>query len=186
MTTDDEPDRTAARAASWPLPRVRHVPGTGSTPDRTTLDAIKATIPPRIVSADWPICAAYRYGFRLADTGYFWEAHEIWEPVWLACAAGGIERLALRSLIQLVNAELKMVMRQPTAARRLVGEVRTLIDEIELRRPTRGAVIMGLDLVTLDALAAMLEAATSSPTAETGHSTVPLPLSRALICRDPA
>lgn len=102
------------------LPAQRHIPGSASVPDRDPLDAVKALTPPRVTSDAWGRVPAYTYGLHLHAHGYFWEAHEVWEPVWLATAPNSRERHLLAALIQLANACLKLEMAQPKAALRLL------------------------------------------------------------------
>ena len=64
-------------------------------------------------------------GMALYRAGFFWEAHEAWEPLWLAAAPNSRERALLQGLIQLANGWLKLRMgRAPAAARiaALAGE----------------------------------------------------------------
>jgi len=57
-------------------------------------------------------------GLALYRAGYFWEAHEAWEPLWLEAAPNSRERALLQGLILLANARLKLRMgRGPAAAR---------------------------------------------------------------------
>src|SRR3982074_872300 len=65
---------------------------------------------------------ALRYGIALNDNGYFWESQEILEAVWAAAPQGGRERNLLRACIQIANANLRLRMRKPHAAARLLGE----------------------------------------------------------------
>jgi hypothetical protein len=62
-----------------------------------------------------------RYGIVLNDNGYFWESQEILEAVWAAAPQGGRERILLRACIQIANANLRLRMRKPHAAARLLG-----------------------------------------------------------------
>ncbi len=89
-------------------------------PDREPLDAVKALTPPRVSEETWHDAPAYAYGLRLYARGFFWEAHEVWEAVWLATAPNSQERYLLAGLIQLANACLKLEMAQPKAALRLL------------------------------------------------------------------
>src|SRR5687767_5070273 len=98
------------------VPSRRHVPGTGSVPDLAALESIKALTPQRMTGVTWRSVPAYVYGRHLHAHGYFWEAHEVWEPVWLATAPNSQERRLMAALIQLANACLKLEMRQPKAA----------------------------------------------------------------------
>ena len=34
---------------------------------------------------DWRACRDYLYGIDLFNHGFYWEAHEAWEGLWVAC-----------------------------------------------------------------------------------------------------
>ena len=63
--------------------------------------------------------AGVQSGLALYRAGYFWEAHEAWEPVWLATPPAARERAFLQGAIQLANARLKLAMGRPRAAARI-------------------------------------------------------------------
>lgn len=127
---------------TFTLPSQRHIPGSSSVPDRATLDAIKALTPRRVTSDTWRQAPAYAYGLHLHAHGYFWEAHEVWEPVWLATAPNSRERRLLAALIQLANACLKLEMAQPKAALRLLQASQ---DHLAECRSPPGRTLLGLD-----------------------------------------
>jgi hypothetical protein len=112
------------------LPSRAHVPGSGTRPDMAPLEAAKAAVPARVVAGDWEENVAYRYGWRLHEAGCYWEAHEVWEAVWLACAPNSREKVFLQAIIQLANARLKQRMARPAAARRLFAEAYRLLAEL--------------------------------------------------------
>lgn len=68
---------------------------------------------------DEPVAAALTFGLSLIHNHYFWEAHEVLEPVWMKASPNSAERQLLQALIQLANACLKSTMGQPQAAARL-------------------------------------------------------------------
>jgi predicted metal-dependent hydrolase len=86
--------------------------------------------------------AAFRDGFRYLEAGYYWEAHEAWEPVWQALPPNSAARQFVQGVIQLANAELKLRMQRPSAAARLCA-----IAARHLAEARRGASprIMGVD-----------------------------------------
>jgi predicted metal-dependent hydrolase len=118
---------------TFTFPSHRHIPASGSTPDRAPLDAVKTLTPPRVSEDTWRHTPAYAYGLHLYTHGFFWEAHEVWEAVWLATAPNSQERHLLAGLIQLANACLKLEMAQPKAALRLLRDAQDHLDEC--RRP---------------------------------------------------
>lgn len=123
MFIDPAPPRYTQR----PLPPYRYLPFRGS-----------ATLPhprndpaghsyheeedylPHFAPDDWPGCEPYLYGIDLFNHGYWWEAHEALETVWLA--AGGRETpcgLFVQGLIQLAAAQLKRFIAEPRGAQSL-------------------------------------------------------------------
>jgi hypothetical protein len=121
------------------LPARRHIPGSATVPDRAPLDAVKALTPRRVTHATWREAPAYAYGLHLYAHGFFWEAHEVWEAVWLATAPNSQERHLLAGLIQLANASLKLEMAQPKAALRLLRASQDHLAEC------RNSSLLGLD-----------------------------------------
>lgn len=76
-------------------------------------------------AADWATCEPYLYGVDLFNHGFYWEAHEAWETVWLA--AGGRDTccgLFVQGLIQLAAAQLKRVCGSVGAAASLTTAAR--------------------------------------------------------------
>ncbi len=108
------------------LPSSAHVPGSGSRPDMAPLEQAKALAPAVTRAQDWQDNVAYLYGHDLMRGGFYWEAHEVWETVWLATPANGPERVLLQALIQQANARLKSEMRRENAAARLQAQVEAL------------------------------------------------------------
>ena len=145
------------------LPPTRHIPGSGTAPDHVFFAAIKAQCPARVADANWREVPPYLYGFDLYAAGYFWEAHEVWEPVWMACAPNSRERQLTAGLIQLANACLKLEMGRLNAARRLIREASGHVDEAG--QEAAGRPLMGLDVEALEQDLAAYEAAASLATA---------------------
>ncbi|WP_347820339.1 DUF309 domain-containing protein [uncultured Planktomarina sp.] len=83
---------------------------------------------------------AFCKGLVFLRCGYFWEAHELFEPVWMALEEGSDERHLLQALIQLANAQLKLKMQRPKAAKRLCIMVRGLLTKLT------GARVMGQEI----------------------------------------
>jgi hypothetical protein len=125
-----------AAGANLPLPRWAYVPGESeeAEADYDTLWQAKALVPSRFrdyVPARHP---ALRYALALNDAGYFWESQEVLEAVWAAAPQGGRERILLRACIQIANANLRLRMRKPHAAARLLGEALEELNALGLRK----------------------------------------------------
>ncbi|WP_298495690.1 DUF309 domain-containing protein [uncultured Maritimibacter sp.] len=73
-------------------------------------------------------------GFALYHAGFFWEAHEAWEPVWMDLPPNAPEKAEMAALIQLANARLKLVMGKGRAVARILP----LVDD-HLARSGEGA-----------------------------------------------
>lgn len=111
----------------WRPPHV-FLPGETPGHDGDELAAIRASadgVPGRQLVAT----PAWSFGLAFLRDGYFWEAHEVLEAVWLALPPNSAERLLCQGLIQLANAGLKRVMRRDNAAVRLREIARRQIGE---------------------------------------------------------
>ncbi|MFC3613238.1 DUF309 domain-containing protein [Lutimaribacter marinistellae] len=102
-------------------------------------DAIRDTAVSGMTEAELSESDAWLCGWEFFRAGFFWEAHELWEPVWMALPPNSAERSLARAAIQLANAELKVLMGRPAAALRLCD----IADEC-LSRPLRVETLMGL------------------------------------------
>lgn len=117
-------------SASLQTPPFAHVPGENARHAEGAFDHIRASVTPEMDEGALAASAAFRHGLHWLERGYFWEAHEVLEPVWMACPDGDARALT-QGLIQLANARLKRRMARPRAAARLyemalghLGEVR--------------------------------------------------------------
>ncbi len=105
--------------ASIPLPLHAYVPGVNARPAEGAFDAIRETVAAGMTEAELAATQAFRTGLIYLDSGYFWEAHEVLEPVWMVCPEQSAARQVVQGLIQLANANLKVLMRRPRAVLRL-------------------------------------------------------------------
>ena len=107
--------------APWPLPAAAHVPGQTPRPaEGSVVYAAAEAAPAPTDPAAWAANGTYLYGIALYQAGFFWEAHEVWEPVWMHAAPNSRARALMQGLIQLANACLKLRMARPKAAARLI------------------------------------------------------------------
>jgi len=144
-----QPHMPAMRDASKPvprytglrLPRWRCVPAHVALPDRKALELVE-TVPARLDPGAVSHHEAFRYGADLFNAGYFWEAHEIWEPVWLALPPNSCARFACQAVIQAANAFLKLAGGRPNAFLRIASDVRRYAREAQ----AQGAIINGIDM----------------------------------------
>jgi hypothetical protein len=140
------PDAMSRPASGLPPASLAHVPGSGTRPDRAALEPVKLLCPPAVAGANWREVPPYLAGLDLYAAGFFWEAHEVWEPVWMACAPASPERSLVAGLIQLTNACLKLRMARPRATMRLLDAV---LGHLAAARATGDTHLMGLDLAIL-------------------------------------
>lgn len=60
----------------------------------------------------------YEHGRRLFDAGYYWEAHEAWEHLWILLGRRGPAAETIKGLIKLAAAGVKVLEGRPTGAER--------------------------------------------------------------------
>ena len=70
------------------------------------------------------IAPGWDEGLAQYRAGYFWEAHEAWEPVWMEASPNSEDKALVQAAIQLANGNLQRVMGQPRAAGRILAIVR--------------------------------------------------------------
>ena len=116
------------------LPEHAYVPG--QTPRHTEgrFAPICATARQHMSPVQLAQSEAFCTGLYYFRSGYFWEAHELFEPVWMALGEGSDDRRFLQALIQLANAQLKIKMQRPKAAKRLCMIVRDLLTTLAATR----------------------------------------------------
>lgn len=56
---------------------------------------------------NWQQSREFCQAIRLFDAGYYWEAHEAWEELWMAAGRIGRDATALKGLIKLAAAGVK-------------------------------------------------------------------------------
>ena len=105
---------------TFALPDRPHLPGINARPEGGPVADAAADARRAFDPAAWSASAAYLYGFDLTAGGFFWEAHEVWEPAWARCLPNSRERAVLRGLIQCANAGLKSAMGRHGATTRLL------------------------------------------------------------------
>ena len=112
------------------LPAHAYVPGRNERHPEGAFDAIRETAAPGMDAEALACSDAFRHGLRYIESGHYWEAHEVLEPVWMALPEGG-NRDFVQGLIQLANGLLKLRMERPRAALRLAKIARDLMPDTE-------------------------------------------------------
>ena len=110
----------------FPSPPHAYVPGLTNRHAPDLFATICATANPGMPVTKLLASDAWAAGLQFLNTGYYWEAHEAFEPVWQALPPRAPERNLVRALIQLANARLKAKMERPKAVIRLCDQVDAL------------------------------------------------------------
>ncbi len=124
------------------LPPYAYVPGQTPRHPEGMFDAIRETARPGMSVHELSACPAWRCGKHYLAKGFFWEAHEVLEALWMALPHNTAERELVQAIIQLANAGLKLRMGREKAAARLLGEASRHAGEADRRG--RGQVL-GID-----------------------------------------
>lgn len=127
--------------ADIPLPSHRYIPGRTDRHADDAFDAFHNSVHPDMDVDALQSTVAWRAGLMFLDHGYFWEAHEVLEPVWMATARDSAEHQLVQGIIQIANAALKQKMERKAAALRLCVRAR---DHLRAARSAGGEQIMGL------------------------------------------
>ncbi|MBK8909244.1 MAG: DUF309 domain-containing protein [Rhodospirillales bacterium] len=93
-----------------PFPPYAYIPGRTAHPTRDPDGhsyAATLEVPDPPGPAAWRDCRDYLYGIDLFNHGFFWEAHEAWEGLWVACGRHGPTATYLQALINLAAAGFK-------------------------------------------------------------------------------
>lgn len=129
-------------------PPYAYLPGHRARHADDLFDAIKQGAEGSALS-DMPKTDAWRFGLAFLKEGYFWEAHEVLEPLWMSCPPNSAERQLLQGIIQLANAGLKRAMGKPKAAERLLDHAERLVSEAFQRGGAKVLTLSEIDLSNL-------------------------------------
>ena len=132
------------------LPPHAHVPGVNARHPDGLFDAIRDSAHPGMSVDELAQSPAFACGVRFHRAGFFWEAHEVWEAVWMACSEAGADKPFVQGLIQLANARLKLAMARPKAALRLCDLAAHCLDIAAVRSAGRD-MLLGLPVAGIRA-----------------------------------
>lgn len=136
---------TPPRYTDRPFPSYRFVPGRAPHPVRDP-DGHSYNKPPLQLSpfaaGDWQSCDEYLYGIDLFNHGYWWEAHEALEAVWVAAGRQTETGLFVQGLIQIAVAHLKMYQGFIDVGRRMAE------DGLDKMKRIQG-IYLGIDVAVL-------------------------------------
>lgn len=143
-----------------PLPPYAYLPGQSPRHAPDAFAALHDSVAPGADAESLAQCAAWHAGWLYLQRGFFWEAHEVLEPVWMACAEGTRERQMVQAVIQMANAALKLRMNKRRSALRLCMHV-----DAHLRACAPEDVVLGRALADVSQVLAEIRsrAATTGP-----------------------
>lgn len=92
------------------FPPYTFVPGRSPHPVRDPAGHLFGRTPelPPLDPGRWRESRAYLHGIDLFNHGYYWEAHEVWEGLWVAAGRTGSTADFLKGLIKLAAAGVKV------------------------------------------------------------------------------
>ena len=131
--------------AETPLPPYAYIPGQTPRHPPGRFDALRAQALDPTGSLTAGDNRAFQAGLDFLEAGFYWEAHEVLEPVWRNAGANAPERLLVQGLIQLANAALKHRMGRPRAALRLLA----ICTDLVRRAGPDAPFVMGLNLAAV-------------------------------------
>lgn len=99
----------------------------------------------------WAESREYLRGIDLFNHGFYWEAHEVWEELWIAAGRRGVVADFLKGLIKLAAAGVKLREGNPRGAMRHLQRSRELFRAVELELGIDDARYFGLALQDLNA-----------------------------------
>ncbi len=99
--------------------------------------------------SSWRQCRPYLYGIDLFNHGYYWEAHDAWESVWLAYGRKGVTADFLKGLIKLAAAGVKAREGRKRRVQQQAKRAEELFRQVTLAAGSRKSSYMGLSLTQL-------------------------------------
>lgn len=111
-----------------PLPSHAYIPGKTARHAEDAFDGIKASLSVDIPTQYLCNTDAFQTGISYLENGYYWEAHELLEAIWILCPTGSPERAFVQGIIQVANACLKRDMERPAAAAKIIKLAETCFE----------------------------------------------------------
>jgi hypothetical protein len=112
------------RYTDFPLPTGRYLPGEGVHPRRRPAASHIPELPDASTAFSaqtWRQSKRYLYAIDLFNYGYWWEAHEVLETLWIETGKKTPAGLFLQGLIQICAALIKKTQAMRFGALRLAG-----------------------------------------------------------------
>jgi hypothetical protein len=123
--------------------------------------------PPPLDPASWRDSDAYLYGIDLFNHGFYWEAHEQWEALWVAAGKRGPVAEFMKGLIKLAACGIKVRQGRPRGIRR--HSERAVRHFRKVREETGADRFAGLPLPDLEDSSRAIHARAAGLEAGTGH-----------------
>jgi hypothetical protein len=155
-------------APEAPLPRTPYVPGRTARPEPVPGEQ-SGGAHPSAATAGLGSALGFRLGVDLFNHGYYWEAHEAWEELWLPIERDDLDRDLLQGLIQGAAALLKLRTGAVAPARTIWARGRARLERV--RAEGGGSPRLGVPVASV---LAMLDAAVA-------HGQIPDPPPRILL-----
>ena len=135
------------RYSNRPFPEYRYTPGISPHPITDPRGhSYNDDAAPNDTNTSSDPESLFLFGIDLHNAGYWWEAHEAWETVWLKMTPNTSVHHGLRGMIQAANAHLKLHQGKARAAARLRADFERCFDAALLH--TADLVIHGLSLAS--------------------------------------
>ncbi|MER8948066.1 DUF309 domain-containing protein [Mesorhizobium sp. M0809] len=141
------------------FPTYAYLPGKHPHPVRHPLGHSYRNEPVTIALAEALGSDVFRWGIDLFNHGYYWEAHEAWEPLWHAAKRSTQHRLFFKGLILLAAAGVKIREGKRVAAVRHATKAAALFRQVVTMPSRLFETALGM---TPAALAEYAEAAVTS------------------------
>jgi uncharacterized protein len=122
---------------------------------------------------DWRACREYLYGIDLFNHGYYWEAHEVWEGLWVACGRRGPTATYLQALISLAAAGLKARSQSARGMRANAGKAVRLLESVASHAGSHRTRYMGLDIRALADFAGTISKTLQTTGTAAGNENLP-------------
>lgn len=132
------------------LPAYTHIPGVTPHPIGDPRGHSFGQSHPPGPAPDWQSLTEhglFQHGRRLFNAGYYWEAHEAWEGVWIAAGRTGLVADYVKGLIKLAAAGVKVREGSPTGALRHLARAEELFLLTASRHPQPAGDLDGLLLM---------------------------------------
>jgi hypothetical protein len=147
-------------AKDRPLPPYAYV--SGSFPHPTSSPeghshGVEAAAPSPVDEARWRDSPDYLHAVDLFNYGFYWEAHEAWERLWIACGRRGAMADFLKALIKLAAAGVKLREGRARGVRSHAARCVELLTSVAEARGGWSRTMAGLRLDALAAAARALE-----------------------------